>query len=100
MLRFLRLPVLAASLALCGCSPAPKKAVSTLRPPDASAIEQAPVWTKEVLSKTYYIDKKYKSMFGPDSLQKVSLLDTQQPELLWITGFKAVMMDGDGKDQV
>jgi len=49
------------------------------------------------LSKTYLIDRKYKSMMGPQSSQTVYLLRTASPELLWVTGFKAVMVGADGE---
>jgi hypothetical protein len=93
--------LLAASAALVACSPSSKKAVSTLTPP-TGAQEGKPgpkVWTKDVLSKVYHVDKKYKSMKGPDSMQEVTLLDGE-PELLWITGYKAVMMNGEGSKPI
>lgn len=50
-----------------------------------------------VLSDTYEIDKIYKSMKGPNSRQKVYLSKSERPELLWLTGYKAVMVGSDGK---
>jgi hypothetical protein len=90
--------VLGAGL-LFGCSQSPQKAVATLNPPTPEASD-VKVWTKEVLSKVYFVDKKYKSMLGPDSLQKVTLLEGEKPELLWITGYKAVMMNADASKAV
>jgi len=49
------------------------------------------------LSKTYLVDRKYKSMVGPQSSQVVYLEDAKPPELLWVTGFKAVMVGPDGE---
>ena len=50
----------------------------------------------EVLSQTYTIDRLYKSMQGPQSSQEVRLSDANPPELLWITGYDAVMVGPDG----
>lgn len=51
---------------------------------------------KQVLSKVYTIDRKYRSMEGPSSVQKVFLGDPGTPELLWITGIRTEMVDADG----
>ena len=52
----------------------------------------------DILSKTYTIDRKYRSMQGPVSTQQVFLGDRNEPpELLWITGYRAVMVGADGK---
>ncbi len=58
------------------------------------------VMERTLLSKNYHIDRKYKSMLGPSSLEKLKLLDTKEPELLWIVGYQAVVMDGEGDEQV
>ena len=50
----------------------------------------------EVFSKTYTIDRKYKSMEGPQSTQTIQLPETSVPELLWITGYRAVVIDSEG----
>lgn len=64
----------------------------------ASADESAPeVRSKTVLSKVYDVDRKYKSMMGPSSRQDVQLGDPERPELMWITGYKAVMVGADGE---
>ncbi len=52
---------------------------------------------KHVLSKVYTIDRKYHSMEGPFSVQKVFLGDPAVPELLWITGIRTEMMGADGR---
>ncbi|HKY33343.1 MAG TPA: hypothetical protein VJV23_12460 [Candidatus Polarisedimenticolia bacterium] len=51
----------------------------------------------EVLSRSYLVDRKYRSMFGPSGTQMVRLLDAGDPELLWVTGFRAVMVGEDGE---
>src|SRR6266581_4261086 len=56
-----------------------------------------PTQSLHVLSQTYLIDKKYKSMEGPASVQKITLGDPAKPaELLWITGVRTEMVKQDG----
>lgn len=49
------------------------------------------------LSDVYEVDRKYRSMTGPFSTEELRLGDIDQPELMWITGFEAVMMDSAGE---
>ncbi|HYM60108.1 MAG TPA: hypothetical protein VEZ11_04375, partial [Thermoanaerobaculia bacterium] len=56
----------------------------------------APIRTQEMLSPVYSIEKKYRSMEGPSSFQKVYLGDREKPELLWITGVRTEMVGEDG----
>jgi len=56
------------------------------------------VYTKEILSPLYHIDKKYRSMMGPDALQKMPLLDSEEPELVWIVGYQTTVMDDKGEE--
>lgn len=51
----------------------------------------------EVISKVYEIDQKYRSMRGPWSRNVVQFLDTEPPELIWVTGAKVDMVGEDGK---
>src|SRR5512141_1958716 len=60
------------------------------------AAEPAPV-KQEFLSKVYTIDKQYRSMEGPWSVDRVYLGDPKNPELLWITGVRTEMVGEDGK---
>jgi hypothetical protein len=53
--------------------------------------------SKQVLSPTYTIDKIYRSMEGPSSVQKVYLGNPDKPELIWITGVRTEMVGEDGK---
>lgn len=62
-----------------------------------SQTEPAPQHARTVLSTPYTVDKKYKSMMGPQSTEDVYLLDQPSEELLWITGYHAVMVGEDGK---
>jgi hypothetical protein len=77
--RVLALAALAALLAL----PAPGRAADAGR-------------SRELLSPTYTVDRKYRSMEGPQSTQQVRLDESPLPELLWITGYRAVMVGADG----
>jgi len=52
------------------------------------------------LSQVYEIDRPYRSMAGPWSVDSVSLGEDpleKPPELLWVRGFSAVMVGADGK---
>ena len=50
----------------------------------------------EVISKVYEINQLYRSMRGPWSQNRVSLLDSATPELCWITGCHVEMVGADG----
>jgi hypothetical protein len=47
----------------------------------------------EVLSPVYKIDRIFRSMTGPWTQMPVRLLESAQPELLWITGCRVEMVD-------
>jgi hypothetical protein len=87
-------------LALACSSPTAKRAESSLEVPKFPQGPEPRVHERTLLSQTYHIDKKYKSMMGPSSLEKLKLLDTPTPELLWIVGYEATVMDGVGDAQV
>lgn len=57
----------------------------------------APVHEREILAPVTHVDRIYKSMTGPESTSAVTLLEREKPELLWIVGFEAVMVEPDGK---
>ncbi len=50
----------------------------------------------EFLSPVYKVDRLYKSMTGPQSSTAFSILEKDTPELLWITGYRSVMVGADG----
>jgi len=52
----------------------------------------------DIYSEVFTVDRKYRSMVGPLSTARGSLSDADPPELLWITGYSAVMVDADGDD--
>lgn len=62
-----------------------------------SAVAHAEDLSKTILSKVYDVDKKYKSMKGPSSRQDIVLGMADSPELVWVTGYKAVMVGSDGE---
>jgi len=62
----------------------------------AAPLVEAQPQVLTVLSKTYTVDRKYKSMEGPQSSQQVTLLEGPA-QLLWITGYEAVMVGPDGQ---
>src|SRR5438309_2097481 len=61
-----------------------------------SAGQEPPERRLYVLSKVYTIDRKYRSMEGPSSVQTVYLGSKANPELLWITGIRTEMVAEDG----
>ena len=64
----------------------------------ARAADSPSVESFEILSPVYRINQIYRSMKGPQSTQNVLLLEeNMDPELLWIVGYRAVMVDGKGK---
>ncbi len=68
-----------------------------------TAKSAARVYHQEILSESYVIDRKYKSMKGPSSGVQVTLLDSMgedERELLWIRGYKAVMVGADGESNM
>ncbi len=67
---------------------------------DASAAEPAPVHEQVLKSKPYHLDKKYPSMTGPFGMDKTTLGDSEEPELLWIVGYQSTMLDSDTGEQI
>lgn len=55
---------------------------------------------RTVISKTYTVDRKYRSMKGPQSTQKLHIGDPKKPELIWVTGYEAVMVGKDGRTRM
>ena len=53
-----------------------------------------------MLSPVYDVDKKYKSMMGPQSTTSIELGDPKKKELVWITGYEATMVGADGKSSM
>ncbi len=49
------------------------------------------------LSDVYEIKDIYRSMTGPSTMTEIKLLEGEEPELIWITGFSAQMVEPDGK---
>ncbi len=57
----------------------------------------APVNRHVVLSPVYTVDRLYRSMMGPSSQEQLMLPNNDaEPELVWITGYEAEMVGGDG----
>lgn len=72
--------------------------LTTLLAQDACAQNKtAPLHSAVFLSQSYKIDKIYRSMEGPLGKQKITLLENSPPELLWIIGYQAEVLDAEGK---
>lgn len=89
-----------AVLAITACGSTKAKQLETSLMPPITDGPDPKVYKKTILSRTYHIDKKYPSMKGPSSMEKVALLETPEPELLWIVGYEAIVMDPEGTNQV
>lgn len=96
------LPLFLLGLAISACSSDQAlRAETHLTSPVAGVGPEPTVYRRTVLSRQYHIDKKYRSMMGPASMQKVALLEEAgEPELLWIVGYEAVVMNAAGDEQV
>ncbi|MEM6797460.1 MAG: hypothetical protein AAF725_26060 [Acidobacteriota bacterium] len=53
--------------------------------------------TETVLSEVYRVDRIYRSMMGPWSGQKIALGNPETDRVVWITGYRAVMVGADGE---
>ena len=56
--------------------------------------------TADIYSEVFTIDQKYRSMMGPKGVVNGSITDADPPELLWITGYSATMMDAAGDKEL
>lgn len=85
--------VLAAAAASSGALPA----ASAAGPAEAAA--GPPVHERTILSPPYRIEEKYRSMLGPYAQQDVYLVQSPEPEILWITGYETEVVDAaDGSE--
>lgn len=62
--------------------------------PAARSVDRAPIRVAEITAPTFLVDREYRSMVGPQ--QTIYFRLTDQPELLWLTGYRAVMVGEDG----
>src|SRR6476646_7169982 len=85
-------------LALLACSgPADPSAADA----HAAALAKTPnVRSRVIFSKPYRIDKMYASMRGPYGFDDVVLHEAEQPELLWIVGYKTSAVEPDSDTPV
>jgi hypothetical protein len=96
-----RLPLVFLLATLVACASANGGPVpSELAVKPTSESDEPQVYSRTIFSKTYHIDRKYRSMVGPSSLQKVQLLDGDVPELVWIVGYEAVVVEPESPTQV
>lgn len=86
-------------------SPQPQPNGADASPPGApapvaipTAAPNAPrVHEHVTISQSYLVDRIYKSMRGPESAETVTLGEDGAPELVWIVGFEATMVEDDRK---
>ena len=89
----------------CNDKPQPAAVVATAAASAASAAPSKPaapitIYEKVVMSSVYEVDRIYKSMVGPNSTADVHLIDPNNPELLWIVGFEAIMVEPKGDTRI
>lgn len=99
IMRYLAQPpsLLLAAVSLSAFFALPVPSTAAAEPPPAA--DGPRVHEKAVLSPEYRIDKKYRSMMGPYAQQEVYLVESEQPELLWITGYETEVVDAaDGSE--
>ncbi len=48
-------------------------------------------------TKIFTLDRVYKSMFGPRDRDRLKLLETPEPEVLWVTAISSAMVGRDGE---
>jgi hypothetical protein len=67
----------------------------TTEPSEAAEAPQPTVYTKEITSNSYHIDKIYPSMRGPYGFNDLELEQDAEskPELVWIVGYKSTVVD-------
>ena len=65
---------------------------------DATPVIDEVVERETLLSEVYTIDRKYRSMMGPYSQREVRLGDVDEPELVWVVGYEATMVDATGAE--
>lgn len=69
------------------------------RPPTAAELA-AITHTRDIYSDVFTVDQKWRSMMGPTSIVEGALSDADPPELLWVTGYRAIMVDPVGDTQM
>ncbi|NCG20468.1 MAG: hypothetical protein GWP91_15780, partial [Rhodobacterales bacterium] len=58
------------------------------------------VYTKDIVSSPYHIDKRYPSMVGPSGFDHATLLNREHPELLWIVGYESKVVDAETHEEM
>ena len=81
----------AAALALAACGAREHTAAST-NPPQPGEAETV------FLSEPFKVDRIFRSMMGPVVQRSVSLVDTAEPELLWLTGYAVDVVEADSTE--
>ena len=64
----------------------------------ATTLASPPVHERTVLAPVFTINDIYKSMMGPSASQSFLLEETEEPELLWLVGYRAEMVNEDATE--
>jgi hypothetical protein len=88
----------------CGGDPdraASEASAPAAEPADAATAEQSSIQristpaSASFDSQAFHVNEIWKSMQGPSDQQKIGLTDPEQPEILWLTGYRAAIMGAD-----
>lgn len=66
----------------------------------AAPLMAVEVHERVILAPVYTVKGIYRSMMGPSATQKFVVAETEEPELLWMVGFEAEMVNADGTELV
>ena len=91
------------STAACDDKALPSPALSPTATASSQKSATAPepkTYERVVLSPVYEVEAIYKSMTGPQSTEVIHLESDERPELIWITGFEAIMVEPDDERQI
>jgi len=92
--------LLTGAWALTSCNSTEKSTVPQAGIQKVSVDQESKEREVTFLSDVYQIKDIYKSMIGPYTTTELKLSDSEEPELIWITGFSAEMVEPDGKTRM
>ena len=100
MRRFSSIKFLSVLLLIFGLGLKPSIAKEQNLSLEVNILSNPAVETRVFLSDPFKIDKIYKSMEGPFAQVLTTLIDQEEPELLWIVGYKTEVVGEDGESPV
>lgn len=92
--------VLLGTCVLTSCSPNEESTIPKAGMQEVSVDPKSKEREVTFLSDVYEIKDIYRSMKGPRTTTELRISDGEEPELIWITGFSAQMVEPDGETQM